>query len=305
MAAASDRVADILAAEQIRPFAKPIWRMSGAQLRRQFAARSSGRPLAARLLKNIIWQAHTRKPPIEGNLRSFWYEFCLEPLSRAGISSDSETLYGIFSKTFAELVGVHRLFNYADFGFDDDRDNYRKIGGRRRSTVVVAEKKGYLRTMKELHRRLGVTVTCLAGQPSLLSTEYLVRGLRARRVDLLFVVDYDPSGWMIARTFREQLAVYGVEVRSWELLIRPANFSKADLRRRSLPLAGGRYMWEKNSDWFRATGGINGKMLRIEADAMPRSRLVKRVERAVSRSALSGPPGARGTPPHGRKKFYR
>jgi hypothetical protein len=279
--------------------------MSGAQLRRRFAARSSGRPLAARLIKNIIWQAHERKVRVEGNLRSFWYEYCLEPLARAGIPNRSETVYGIFSKAFAELVGVHRLFDYADFGFDDDRDNYRKIGGRRRGVVVVAEKKGYLRTMKELHRRLGVTVTCLAGQPSLLSTEYLVRRLRARRVDLLFVVDYDPSGWMIARTFREQLAVYGVEVRSWELLIHPRNFSKADLRRRALPLAGGRYMREKNNDWFRATRGIGGRMLRIESDAMPRSRLVRLVERALSRSALSGTRGARGTAPPGRKKFYR
>ena len=67
-----------LAAEGIADYAQDLRQLSAKELRTLFAFASSGRVNATRVIKNLIWQAYTairdgRRPPITGNLRSFWY----------------------------------------------------------------------------------------------------------------------------------------------------------------------------------------------------------------------------------------
>jgi hypothetical protein len=68
----------ILTAEGIADYAQDLRQLSAEALRKHFAFASSGRVNATRVIKNLIWQAYTairdgRRPPIAGNLRSFWY----------------------------------------------------------------------------------------------------------------------------------------------------------------------------------------------------------------------------------------
>ena len=75
---ATPTTAQILAAEGIADYVQDLRQLSAAELRRLFAFASSGKINATRVIKNLIWQAYTairtgQRPPIAGNLRSFWY----------------------------------------------------------------------------------------------------------------------------------------------------------------------------------------------------------------------------------------
>jgi hypothetical protein len=75
---AEKTVAQILAAEGIADYPQDLRQLSAAELRALFAFASSGKINATRVIKNLIWQAYTairagQRPPITGNLRSFWY----------------------------------------------------------------------------------------------------------------------------------------------------------------------------------------------------------------------------------------
>ena len=75
---AAKTVAQLLAAEGIADVAQDLRQLSATELRERFAFASSGKINATRVIKNLIWQAYTairggQRPPIGGNLRSFWY----------------------------------------------------------------------------------------------------------------------------------------------------------------------------------------------------------------------------------------
>ena len=79
-----------LAAEGIADYTQDLRQLSAAELRRLFAFASSGKINATRVIKNLIWQAYTairagQRPPIAGNLRSFWYTDVKPVLSRLGV----------------------------------------------------------------------------------------------------------------------------------------------------------------------------------------------------------------------------
>jgi len=79
------------------------------------------------------------------------------------------------------------------------------------------------------------------------------------------VVDYDPSGYWIAREFAAQLHAFGVEEVTLHPLIRPERLTTAQvaLGRYTLPTGS------KTTNWVRETGGIDGEPYGLEADAFP------------------------------------
>ena len=192
-------------------------------------------------------------------------------------------------RELAEMVGVERLFDYADFGFVDDNWENRRIGGGRPQLIVFAEKAGWMRLLRRLHERHDVTVLALGGKPSLLTSEYTARHVRAAMtaaglagpVSLVGLVDWDPDGAIIAHAFAEQLAIFGVEVAQSELLIRPEHFSPEALQllsRPTRPSASGQR-------WLRAGGGLDGQLAVLSAEAMPTERAEALVAQAVARVA--------------------
>jgi hypothetical protein len=71
-------VAQILAAEGMADYAQDLRQMSAEELLRRFAFARSGKVNVTRVIKNLVWQAYTAihdgtRPPLAGNLRSFWY----------------------------------------------------------------------------------------------------------------------------------------------------------------------------------------------------------------------------------------
>ena len=252
--------------------------LSAGELRRRFASERSGRLVLTRLVRATLVQALAdiragREPRVEGNIRTFWYRW-LKPIVGRLAAEDLGRLdpYRVLVHELAEMVGSERQFDYADFGFADDNWENRRIGVGRPQVIVFAEKAGWFQLLRRVHAAHDVTVLALGGKPSLLTSEYTARHVKAalaaaglgKAVSLLALVDWDPDGAIVASSFAEQLGVFGLEVRECELLIRPERFDAEALRLfghevRATTMA---------RRWLAGGGGIEGRLVGLSAEAM-------------------------------------
>jgi hypothetical protein len=272
-----NRRAQLLAGEGIRNYPADLRQLSAEELRTLFAFASSGRVNATRVIKNLIWQAYTairdgRRAPLAGNLRSFWYTDVKPVLSRLGVPVEGRRATELVYDAFVELVTRHHLFHYRDLGFLDEGAQTRAVGQTNGTCILFAEKDGRFALMRDIAQASDATALALGGYPSSLATEYLVHALHQAGVlaerpalQLFAVVDYDPSGYWIAREFAAQLHAFGVEEVTLHPLIRPERLTTEQV-------ALGRYTLPKGSkttNWVRETGGIDGEPYGLEADAFP------------------------------------
>lgn len=286
-------LAAVLSAEGIKHFDAPIVKMSRKDLRKYFGAKSTGRINLSLLIKNIIWQVHEglvagELLQFEGNIRSFWYVYVKPTLSRAGALRDGQTPYKVVIDMFVRLVMARHLLNYRDFGFEDERKQDRKIGDKNAHVLVVAEKRGHFPLLTRITEAFDVTVVSLGGMPSLLSSEYFVEELSASGValdqdfPLLTVVDYDPAGDAIVRTFMRQMKELGVQRLVRTDLVKPANMTADQVRLNKYRLSRKKHQRKKIARWMGLTEGIDRKPYGLEADAMPAAQLMEVFEREVA-----------------------
>ena len=142
-------------------------------------------------------------------------------------------------------------------------------------------------------------MSALGGQPSALSTEYLIselaqatehllRALSVAKVALeeqfllVSLVDYDPSGWLIMKAFRHQLEALGVPRTRLLNLVLPRLLSREEVELAKFPLPRTKRMKKIVERWMRETGGIEGKMFGFEADAVPVPRLKQTFDEKVA-----------------------
>ncbi len=262
--------------------------LSRAELAPHFTSRRSGRIVLTRLLRSVIWQAKGRiergiEPPIRGNLRTFWYRFVKPVLSH--IPDDDKARkdpYDVMLRVFAELVLDEGLLSYRDFDFTDENWENRRIGKDLPTTIVFTEKTGWVRWLREIHDASSVTTLALGGAPSALTSEYTLWALRELGLDpeqhplrLIGLVDYDPSGWIIASSFQSQLARLGWPRSTLETLIDPADYSAEELEMFAFELP--RRQKTKTRKWLEKTGGVGGKPLGLEAESQPYDELLERL----------------------------
>jgi hypothetical protein len=279
--------------EKIRHFDELLPEMSKERLREHFGAKSTGRINLSLYIKNSIWQAWERiqagtLPPFRGNIRSFWYAMLKPALSRADALTVKGDPYQVMIDMFVRLVMVRHVLRYKWFGFSDEAAGDRLIGGKNRHILLVAEKRGHFPLLKQIAEDFDVTVFALGGQPSLLSTEYFVDELKAAGIELgqdfpmLTIVDYDPAGDSIARTFIRQLQEFGVGSVLRADLVRPQNMTPEQVELNKFRLSRAKSERQKIARWLGATGGINKTPYGLEADAMPEAQLLEVFEREVS-----------------------
>lgn len=287
-------VEDILEEEGIRDFDEDITKMSRAELKGHFGARTTGRINLSLLIKNMIWQTLGKlrageMEPFTGNIRSFWYSHVKPVVSRAGALTASRHPDNVMTQMFVRLVMDLDLMRYREFGFSDENADFRRIGGKNGHVVLVAEKQGHFPLLKELHADYDVTVISLGGQPSLLSTEYFAGEMETARFELgqayplLTIVDYDPAGDIIAGSFIAQLEdlEFGEALRTD--LVLPGHMSREQVRLNKYRLSRRKREKKKNEQWVAKTGGVDGKAYGLEADAMPPEQLTAVFDREVER----------------------
>ena len=239
----------------------------------------------SRLIKNIIWQVRTRiiqkrQPPIEGLIRSFWYTHIKPVLARTNSLNRKVDQYSQVIQMFVRLIQYCDLMRYKDIGFLDDNKNDRKIGINNH-VILFAEKAGHYPLLERIAQNSEVTVLSLGGQPSLLSAEYFVDEMKAQRIDVrksfytFSLVDYDTSGWIIKDAFLNDLRFFGLKHLQHKDLILPEIFTQEEIELNKFPLSTSPEMEVKNKKWLKETGGINGKLYGLEADAAPAERIEK------------------------------
>ena len=274
-----DDVAAILAGLGIQDFDEEIFSMSYYKLRKYFS-HANGGFYTAKCVKNLIWQDHGKilsgeLPPIRGNIRSYWYARVKPVLARARAKKYAEK-YGMMIEKLVEFVLHKRLFNYGDFGFTDEGAHNRQIGEVNPHVILVAEKVGHLTLLEEIKQDYENTIVALGGQPSVLSSEYFIAELgqtgfdTANPIRLLTIVDYDPSGESIAKSFIHHLKTLGFTGEITRVdLAHPSRMTEDRVRLHKYHLSSAS---EKNKNWARKTGSLSDYGYRtiygLEADAM-------------------------------------
>lgn len=237
----------------------------------------------SRLMKNIIWQVRTRiiqknQPPIEGLIRSFWYTHIKPVLARTNSLNSKVDQYSQMIQMFVRLIQYSDLMRYKDIGFLDDNQNDRKIGINNH-VILFAEKAGHYPLLQRIAQNSEVTILSLGGQPSLLSAEYFVDEMKTQGIDVrksfytFSLVDYDTSGWIIKDAFLNDLRFFGLKHLQHKDLILPEIFTQEEIELNKFPLRNPAEMEAKNRKWLKETGGINGKLYGLEADAAPAERI--------------------------------
>ncbi len=287
----------ILTQLSIHPHDRDLRTLTGPELLALFGSPRSGKLVTTRLIRNLAYQAWQRirsgdEPPIKGNVRSFWYRFVKPAVMRVPArdrncgNPDEMT-----SAVLADLIEHRRLFDYEDFGFTDENWRNRAIGLRRPHVLAFAEKTAHVRLLARLRRRLGVSFVALGGAPSACTSEYTAKQLLAAlpadedgkhsEVHLVGLVDYDPSGALIARAFVEQLASFGLDVSSVQLVVGPRAYTESALQLAALPLRDG----PRTRRWLSDGGGIAGEALGLSVESLPDKRLESLMAAAIRRVA--------------------
>ena len=257
----------------------------------RFAAARSGRLVLTRLIRAVILQAHDHiaagaEPPIDGNIRTFWYRWLKPIIARLPQEALGRSRpYDLLIDELAELVQAGRV-SYASFGFADEHWENRRIGVGRPQVLVFTEKSGWIRLLRRIHRAMDVSVFALGGKPSLLSSEYTARDIQKAMaavgctggVHLVGLVDWDPHGAIIARSFADQLAGFGLPVAGLELLIRPEHFDTEEIALFARSVGDG----DEASRWLADGGGVAGQPLGLPAEAMTQSQAFELVQARVT-----------------------
>ena len=87
------------------------------------------------------------------------------------------------------------------------------------------------------------------------------------------LVDYDTSGWIIRDAFLNDLRFFRVKHIKHMDLILPGIFSQEEIELNKFPLRTPPEMEAKNKKWLRESGGIDGELYGLEADAAPAERI--------------------------------
>lgn len=265
--------------EGVKLFDEDIRRMSAEALQENFRFVSSPRVNATGLIKSLIWQAYIdisegRRPPIEGNIRSFWYTDVKPVLARAGLNVSGRQYVERVYDQFVEYVMTYHLFKYRDFGFIDEGKGSRRIGRTNGHVILMGEKQGLFPIIDELAAEVDCTGVALNGYSSVLATEYLVWAIEKsggldREFHLFAVVDYDPGGYWVALDYARQLEEFGLKSLAVHSLITPDNLAAEKLEMNKIPLSES----ARAQNWLDQTGGIGGELYGLQADAFGKNEI--------------------------------
>ena len=216
------------------------------------------------------------------------YRLPEEQLSPGGINSERQPLpegltdgdsnakhYAQLLQVFQRMIVRYRLFRFADFDFTDEGERFYALGEKHPEIVLVSEKSGHFRRLQLLQREFGITIISLGGMPSVLTSEYFSQLLQSKLpaskpLKIISIVDYNPSGAIILKSFAAQLAHQGHKhLAAVHNLLTPDIFTPEELKTivEPIPLKS-KADQTKARRWLEAGGGINGQPLGLESEAL-------------------------------------
>ncbi len=281
---------------KIRKIESAIFNLSYDELHKHFGFATGGFNATA-CLRNLIWQDYTKLQngelkPFYGNIRSYWYSRAKPVLARAK-EKNFANKYDLMSGVFVEMVVDKRLFSYRDFWFMDEGAHNRKLGEGNGHILLVSEKVGHVELLKEIQRDYGISIVALGGQPSALSSEYLLRDLEEagfssqETIPLLTIVDFDPAGDIIVESFMAQLRSLGFTGNFKRIdLVQPGHMHHRQIQLHKYKLPKNIKYRKKIESWIKRTGGLypynkRWKLYGLEADSMAWEELTAAFEKEV------------------------
>ena len=281
--------------DNIRPFNKDLRLMSKEELNTHFLHPRTGNFETSEFLSNYIWEyarllKQGKRPPIEGNIRTFWY--VLKPTLARAVPLEGEKQYYQMLEAFQRLIVRYGMLKFRDFSFSDEGQRFYVPGSKRINVLLVAEKKGHFRRLQSLQEEYGLTIVALGGMPSLLNSEYfasnLAPKLAKKPLHIISIVDYNPAGALILKAFLAQLQHEGLSTpESIQHLVVPEHFDPEELQAISEPVPmNSKADRTKARRWIEAGGGINGEPRGIESDALVlyRDRLKGFLQKALDKT---------------------
>jgi len=281
----TQRLEAILREEGIRSYSVPIHQQSREWLVREFGP---GDPYPVNLTlttKNIVWQAREQirtgaLSPIQGIIRTFWYTHIKPVFSRTGSLNNQVDQSDVLHRVLVDLVRERDIMRYKDMGFLNNNAGTVRIG-QNWHVLLIGEKHGKFAVLEQIAQDINSTVLTLGGQPSLLSMEYLVDDYKAQGIDirksmyLIFVVDYDPAGWLILDSVVRNLKFYGMKHVKAINVVTPDILTAEELELAQFPPPP--LQKAINQKWLARSGGINGTLHGFESDSVPFERLREKV----------------------------
>lgn len=252
--------------------------------------------------------------PINGNIRTFWYQhvdpFYSHHKLYKGLKISPEEVKAIIEQMVVEGEDISQLltrggedqikkvsvqkttentlqqfvlekiFRYTGpFKFIDSKAGQALIGRGTASIILYCEKEGLYNFIREAYDKHKISIFCSNGSPSTLSLEGFTDQLKAKKIVNVAIgtlVDYDPSGFIIANTFTEKIASFGLVVRSSTMLTGTSLFTEKALAEDSNELedtSEGRKTI--NNEWMKLTNGINGQRRSIHINQAYKPRIRK------------------------------
>lgn len=263
----------------------------------------------ARLIRTFLWQLWLKikakhSPPVQGNIRSTWYQ-ALEPfyqkhdligrrallqgsrhqleeapIREIGIrkrTSEADRVATTMTDILGDFIYAH-VFRFSDFVYQEPLDHRALVGRDKPKNLYFTEKEGLWRLAKELYEDkldLGNSISVMAanGQPSLLALDYYCQGLVSRgvrRITAGCFSDYDPWGYLIAQGLDDKLRFLGFEVTTYYLTT--ANLFSPEQIARGRDFGN---LDEKDKAlktlvdrWMAVTNGVNGRPIGLHIDVL-------------------------------------
>ena len=265
--------------------------------------------------------------PVPGNVRGLWYDYvdpmyqafslygditveepefreflevrarrrnALLDLSELKATSRAKKSYieKLVGDCFKEFV-ANQILRYAGpFKIKDHLGGAGMIGSRA-SLLFIVEKEGLMDYCNDYYAKYNISVLWGRGEPSLATCEHFGNQLlakRVKRINYALLVDYDPAGFLIARTYPRHFELFGFETKGFTILTTTALFTARALERYSEDIDEAHPGHKKiNDDWFEETKGIDGKRRSIHVNKAMKSRVDKRVDAWYNEAAERSP----------------
>lgn len=252
------------------------------------------------LMRSIIMNEAEFSPvDYDRTLRALWYSVVKPTLDKLGLLTEKDSTEESLTKWDSELSRYAAdlvrkgLLTYQDLHIVDQSrqrsnpaDRYSivdmetfgyQVGVRAYPNIIIGtEKDTVYNILRDLAALFGCSCISGKGQNSLGAMEDLLRGMGRdhKYILILTLTDYDPSGYYIADTFRNQVedlkaalditAMVNIE----RVGITPDQLTPEEVEQNKYTPK------PANLDkWFAATGGINGEPKGLELDALPPDRI--------------------------------
>lgn len=277
---------------------RPIKEIPAAELRELL----SGKQTSVLMRTIILNERDFLSVTYERSLRGFWYSTVKPTLDKLGLLTEEDQEEEKLSKWdaelsryMAELVRLGEL-SYKDLNIVDNSrqreapsESYRTTSIRSygykvqiapySNIIICTEKDTAYSIIRDLSSFFGCSCISGKGQNSLGAMEDLLRQIKERAGDskpiyILTMTDYDPAGYYIADTFKNQVEDLRLilklksEVYINRIGITPDQLSRAEVE-------ANKYSPKKANieKWLEMTGGINGEPKGLELDAFSPDRI--------------------------------